>query len=125
MSSSNTTLPFINQSQSGKEITANNLFAAASPGMLFGYNQSTSSGLVWGYLEGNQLNAGVVTFRPAGTITLAANATNYVEATTAGVVSSNTTGFTSGRMPLYTVVTGASTVTSYTDQRAIQYYVKP
>jgi len=34
------------------------------------------------------------------------------------VVSKNTVGFTGGSIPLYTVVTGASTVTSYTDQRA-------
>jgi hypothetical protein len=30
----------------------------------------------------------------------------------------STVGFTDGSIPLYTVVTGASTVTSYTDQRA-------
>lgn len=53
-----------------------------------------------------------------GSIALSASATNYVEATRAGVVTKNTTGFTPGQIPLYAVVTGASTVTSYTDWRA-------
>jgi hypothetical protein len=43
---------------------------------------------------------------------------NYIEASRAGVVSKNTTGFTPGAIPLYTAITGASTVTSYTDHRA-------
>ena len=33
------------------------------------------------------------------------------------MVSKNTTGFTAGAIPLYTAVTGASSVTSYTDVR--------
>jgi len=117
MSSSTSTLPFILQAQSAKEVTANNLLAAASPAMLFAYNQSTSSGLTWGYLEGNMLVDGVLTFLAAGTLVLTASATNYIECTRAGVVSVNTTGFTPGRIPLYEVVTGASSVTSYTDRR--------
>lgn len=125
MASSTSTLPYIQQSQSLKEVTANALHAAASPAMLFGRNQSTSSGLTWGYLEGNLLNAGVVTFIAAGTLTLTASATNYIEATTSGVVSANTTGFTSGSIPLYTAVTDAANVTSYTDQRAVQFAIRP
>jgi hypothetical protein len=54
-------------------------------------------------------------------LVLTASATNYIESTTAGVVSKNTTGFTAGSIPLYTVVTGASSVLSYTDQRAYPY----
>jgi hypothetical protein len=53
-------------------------------------------------------------------VTLAASATNYVEAdTTTGAVSVNQTAFTSGKMRLYTVVTGSATVTSYTDWRVL------
>lgn len=44
----------------------------------------------------------------AGTITLTASATNYVQVSRAGVVSSNTTGFTAGQLPLWTVVAGVS-----------------
>jgi hypothetical protein len=46
-----------------------------------------------------------------------ASATNYNEATRAGVVSKNAVGFTGGSIPHYTVVTGAASVTSYTDNR--------
>ena len=38
---------------------------------------------------------------------------------TTGAVSVNTSGFTAGYLPLYTIVTGASSVTSYTDQRTL------
>jgi hypothetical protein len=50
-------------------------------------------------------------------IALTASSTNYIETTRAGVVSKNTTGFTAGSIPLYTVVAGAATITSYTDYR--------
>ena len=33
------------------------------------------------------------------------------------MVSKNTTGFTAGQIPLYAIVTGTATVTSYTDYR--------
>jgi hypothetical protein len=46
------------------------------------------------------------------TITLATATTNYVELTKLGVLASNTGGFTAGNLPLYTVVTGASTYTA-------------
>lgn len=45
----------------------------------------------------------------AGSLALAASTTNYVEVDRAGTVTSNTTGFTSGRFPLWQVTTGAST----------------
>lgn len=53
-----------------------------------------------------------------GTVALTASQTNYIEATRAGVVSKNVTAFTPGSIPLYTAVTNATTVTSYTDYRA-------
>ena len=37
----------------------------------------------------------------AAALALSASTTNYVEATRAGVVSKNTTGFTAGSIPLY------------------------
>lgn len=45
---------------------------------------------------------------PGGTLALAASQTNYIEVSRAGVVSSNVTAFTAGRLPLWTVVTGPS-----------------
>ena len=118
MSNSTPTFDAVAQSQASKEITVNAFFDAASPVTLYGRRQSTSSGLTWGYYGGNVLVNGVLTQIANATLTLTASATNYIEADpTTGAVSSNATGFTAGRMPLYTVVTGSASVTSYTDHR--------
>ena len=118
MSNSTVTFDPIVQSQASKEITANGFFDAASPATLYGRRQSTTSGLTWGYYGGNVLVNGVLTQIANATLTLTTSTTNYVEAEpTTGDVSFNTTGFTVGRTPLYTVVTGTATVTSYTDHR--------
>jgi len=117
MSNSTITFDPIIQSQASKEITANAFFDSVSPASAFGRRQSTSSGLTWGYYGANMLVNGVFTQIVNGTLTLTANTTCYVQATTAGVVSFNTTGFTPGSIPLYQVVVGAATVTSYTDRR--------
>jgi len=107
----------ISASQAQKEVTANEAFVALGPAGLFGRKYTTTTGLTWGYYGGILLVDGVLTSIADGTVALSASTTNYVEATRAGVVSKNTTGFTAGQIPLYTVVTGASTITSYTDQR--------
>lgn len=120
MSGSTPLLDLIAQSQSSKEVTANDLFNAGSPAMLFGRRGSLCSGLNWFYYGGVMLVDGVLTeiANNAAALALSASTTNYIEATRAGVVSKNTTAFTPGQIPLYTIVTGASSVTSYTDQRA-------
>jgi uncharacterized protein YaiE (UPF0345 family) len=118
MADSTTNLDPISSSQAGKEVTANAFFDAASPATLFGRRALSTSGLTWGFYGGDLEVDGAITTLANGTVALTASSTNYVEATRAGVVSANTTGFTAGRIPLYTVVTGAATVTSYTDQRA-------
>lgn len=118
MSNSTTLLDTISSSQASKEVTANAIFDASSPATIFGRRASTSSALTWGYYGGRLLVDGVLTAIANGTVALTASNTNYVEATRAGVVSKNTTGFTAGSIPLYTIVAGASTVTSYTDERA-------
>jgi hypothetical protein len=117
MSHSTTLLDLLSVSQAQKEATANSVLDAASPATLFGRRASTTVLLTWGYYGGNVWLNGVNTAVANGTVALTASTTNYVEATRAGVVSANTTGFTQGRIPLYTVVTGSSTVTSYTDHR--------
>lgn len=118
MAGSTTNIDTISQSQASKEVTANAYFDAASPATIFGRRQSTSSGLTWGFYGGRMLVDGVLSTIANGTVLLSASTTNYVEATRAGVVSKNTTGFTAGSIPLYTIVTGTATVTSYTDERA-------
>lgn len=118
MSSSTSLLDTISSSQASKEVTANAMFDAASQVMLFGRRATTTSALTWGFYGGRMLVDGVLTAIANGTVALTGSTTNYVEATRAGVVSKNTTGFTAGQIPLYTIVTGVSTVTSYTDERA-------
>lgn len=122
MSNSTITYDPITQSQSSKEVTANAMFDALSPASFFGRRQSQTSGLTWGYYGGTMLVDGALTQIVNGQLTggsaLIASTTNYIEITRAGVISRNNTGFTPGSIPLYTVVTGVSTVTSYTDYRA-------
>lgn len=78
------------------------------------------SGLTFGYFSGRILvpGTGVVAIA-AGTIALSASSTNYVEASAAGVVSKNTVGFTEGSVPLFTVVTGSSSITTVTQSKAL------
>ncbi len=119
MADSTTNLPEMSSGQASKEVTFNQLLDAASPGTLFGRNALTTTGLTWGYLGGVILVDGVPTTIANGTVALTTAATNYVEANRAGTVSANTTAFTPGSTPLYTVVAGASTITSYTDKRLL------
>jgi hypothetical protein len=114
MSNSTTLIDTIATNQSSKEVLANALFDAASPAMLWARRASTTSGLTWGYY-GGWFNGQISN----GTVSLTASTTNYLMAdATTGAVSVNTTGFTAGKIPLYLVVTGATTVTSYTDERS-------
>jgi hypothetical protein len=117
MASSTSNLDLISVSQASKEVTANALFNATSPTMLFGRRESTS-GLNWYCYGGIMMVDGVLTvLANPSAVVLTASTTNYIEATRAGVVSKNTTGFTAGAVPLYTAVTNTTTVTSYTDYR--------
>lgn len=118
MASSLSNLSLLVQSQSGKESSANALWNAMSQAALF--SRTSSAGLVWYYYGGTIIVDGVVTQIANNTttgITLTASATNYIEADRSGTVTKNTTGFTPGRIPLYTAVTNATTITSYTDCR--------
>ncbi|KVP76933.1 hypothetical protein WJ94_16110 [Burkholderia ubonensis] len=122
MGNSTVQLDQISSTQANKEVTANALFDAASPGSLWGRHASATSGLTWAYYGGNFVdNTGTNHAISNGTLTLTASATNYIYANaTTGAVSANTTGFPAGSVPLYSVVTNASTATSYTDYRSYQ-----
>lgn len=115
MSNSTTLLDTIASNQAAKEVVVNALFDAASPSMIWGRHASACSGLTWGFY-GGQYGANAIA---NGTVTLTASTTNYVYAdNSTGAVSVNTTGVPTGKIPLYTVVTGTTTVTSYTDLRS-------
>src|SRR5690349_212021 len=60
----------------------------------------------------------VVTVVSAQTVMVANNATSYVEIDSSGVATSNTSGFTSGRLPLAVVVSSGGNVTTVTDKRS-------
>ncbi|KVS76090.1 hypothetical protein WK44_25110 [Burkholderia ubonensis] len=101
---------------------ANGLYDAMSPASLWGRRMMTTGGLTWGYYGGNFVdNTGTSHAIANGTLTLTASATNYIYANaTTGAVSVNTTGFPAGSVPLYSVITGTSTATSYSDLRSYQ-----
>jgi hypothetical protein len=114
----NVSLDTITSTQASKEVTANALMEAESPAALFGCRASSTTGLTFGYYGGYMYVDGVLTSISTGTVGLTDNTTNYVEATSAGAVSTNTTGFTAGRIPLYTIVTASSAISSVTPSRA-------
>lgn len=115
-------LDLISESTGDKEEVANELFNAMAGASLFGRKASTTAGLTWGYYGGMLIVSGVPTAISDNSILLPASAANvYIEASPLGVVSANTTGWTAGYTRLYTAVTGASTITSYTDQRSFLY----
>ena len=117
MADSTSNIPQMSSFQAAKEVTFNSVIDALSPASIFGRNFATSSGLVWGFLGGRIEVDAVPTLIANGTLTLTASTTCYIEATRAGVVSSNTTAFTPGRVPLYVVVTGSASATSWQDVR--------
>jgi len=73
---------------------------------------SAHTGLNYGYFGGRVRSDNVITLVSPGTVLLAANSTNYIEAGIDGNVSANTTSFTSGKVPMAVVVTGESSFLS-------------
>ena len=86
----------------------------AKGGGAFTQDEDTTTGLTFGYKAGRFHNGKAVVPVAAGTIALSPSTTNYIEVDRAGVVAKSTVGFTSGRLPLYTIVTGLSAITSVT-----------
>jgi hypothetical protein len=90
---------------------------------LFGKKDSTTTGLTLGYYGGTLVVNGILTAIADGIVgPLTASTTNYVEATRTGIVSFNTLGFTAGQIPLFTVVTGVSTIITATDVRGSMHF---
>ena len=82
----------------------------------WGQKETTTTGLVYGYYGGPAFSGTWISVSD-GTVTLTASSTNYVERSTAGAVTANITGWTSGLVPLAKVVTGSSMITSIVDFR--------
>lgn len=99
-------------------LRVNENFQSVQPAALYGVEPALTTGLTLSYF-GGQFNG--VTVAP-GTLTLTASTTNYVVVhRTTGVVSAATTNTnfinTATYLPLYTFVTGATSITSGTDYR--------
>ena len=117
----------ISSAQSQKEVTANAEDDPESPAAFGGRRASTTSGLTWGYYGGPYRDGSNVTQRLAnGTKALTASTVNYIEFNkTTGAVTVNTTAYTSGLMPMARVTTGASTITSWLDDRILTFATTP
>ena len=82
------------------------------------FSYDHADGLNFYFRGGKVRNDSVVTVTPDGHVTLADNATNYLEVDPAtGTVARTTTGFTSGKIPLFQVATANGAVTVITDVR--------
>jgi len=83
----------------------------------FAENVTGHAGLNFAYKNGRVANGTTITEVAGSTIALTDDTTNYVEVASDGTVSKNTTGFTLGKIPLFTVVTASSVITTVTDKR--------
>ena len=118
MSDSTTKLDLLTTSQAQKETAANSLWDAMAPAAFLGKRDSTTTGLTWGYYGGSYNYNGVIQELANGTVALTGGTTNYIEfEKSTGTVSANTSAYTTGRTKMYTVVTSASGITSYEDDR--------
>jgi len=85
---------------------------------MFAEDSATTVGLTWGHTAGTVRFDNTITDVVAGTISLTDDATNYIEIQADGTISRNTTGFTSGRIPIRVVVCADGEQTSSTDKRS-------
>lgn len=111
-----TNLDQLSPSQANQESRNNDSFDAASLGSYFGRRRSTTTGLTWGFYGGKVMVNGVPTTVANGTVALTGSTTNYVQLTQAGTVAVGSTR-DPRYAPLYQVVTSASAVTNYIDER--------
>lgn len=103
------------------EVPMNENAEALDAAATFGIVRRLTTGLtltLYGGARGGGGAGGIGTISQVS-VALTANTTNYVESTLSGTVTKNTTGFTAGQIPLYTVVTGTSSITTITDQRVM------
>ncbi|TDI97034.1 MAG: hypothetical protein E2O29_02010 [Deltaproteobacteria bacterium] len=76
-----------------------------------------ASGLNLTVKAGRIRDDNVITNASSQNVVLTNNTTNFVEITSVGVASTNTSGFTSGRIPIAEVVTSGGSISSVTDKR--------
>lgn len=110
--------------QTSPEVKVNENFQNVLSAQYGARNPVTTTGLTWGYKGGQWPINGLPTTVADGTVALTASSTNYVGLNQAGVVINTVTTRNPLNIPLYAVVTGAATVTSYTDTRSAAHFAK-
>ncbi len=85
---------------------------------IFDENSTTTTGQTWGYKGGTIRLDNTITTIAAGTTGLPNNDVSYIEVDSSGNVSDNTTGFTSGKIPIRQVTVSGGVQTVSTDKRA-------
>lgn len=122
MSDSTTPLGTIAIGLGDQSTKANALFDASAPVAIYAKKYATTSGLSLGYHGGKISINGVVTAIADGTLALTASNTNYVEANpSTGAVTKNTTAYTPGYWRIGRAVTGASSITTWYDDRFLNF----
>lgn len=87
-------------------------------GNYYAQDVGTTTGLTFGYKAGVVRNDNVVSTTAAGTIAMTDSTTNYVEVTpSTGAITSNTSAFTTLRIPLFEVTTSGGAITGVVDRR--------
>ena len=131
MSDSTSHLRLMTTAQAEKEALVNALADAAAPALTLGIDHIGTTGLTLSIFGGNVLIGGTVTTLANQTaIALTNAATNYVEldpngtGTTSGI-RVNTSGWTAGYIPLWSIVCASGAISSYTDERAWGCRISP
>lgn len=83
----------------------------------WGPRPAAFSGLTYAYFGGTAWDGAAWDSAANGTVALSDNATNYVERTVAGVVSTNTSGFTATKLPMAVVTTLSGAITAVSERR--------
>lgn len=122
MSDSTTPFGTISSGQGNQASKANALFDACVPVAIYAKKAATTSGLTLGYHGGKISVNGVVTVIADGTVALTASTTNYVEANpVTGAVTKNATSYTPGYWRIGRAVTGTATITTWYDDRFLNF----
>ena len=122
MSDSTTPFGTIAVGQGDQVTKANALFDASAPVAIYAKKYASTTGLTLGYHGGKISVNGVVTVIADGTLSLTASSTNYVEANpSTGAVSKNTSAYTPGYWRVGRAVTGAASITTWYDDRFLNF----
>jgi hypothetical protein len=103
----------------GIDADANDVDSLAEGGGAFTQDEDLTTGLDFAFDGGRVRFGKTIVTVSADVVTLSASATNYVEVDSAGVVSANTSGFTTGSCPLYLITTGASTISTVVSRKTL------